>query len=103
MMLYSPELEEQLLDTELEKVTDVITAHGGKVLNVHRWKKRKLAYAVKKFDEGLYVVCDFVAPKRVLSELDYILRYDEQCLRYLILDVLQHPGMQRRATEGEAQ
>lgn len=102
-MLFSPELEEQQLDSQVRKITEVISAHGGKVLNIHRWKKRKLAYPLKKFDEGQYVVCNFAAPRRILSELDYILRYDEQCLRYLILNVDQHPGLKRRKSEGEAQ
>lgn len=99
MLLFRPDLEEQELDSEIKKVEDIITSHGGSVLNLHRWKKRKLAYPVKGFNEGLYVVCRSSASKRVLGEIDYVLRYNERCLRYLLLDLQKHPGMLRRPSE----
>jgi len=99
MVLFSPEMSEQEVDSEVAKLKDVVATHGGRVLSLHRWKKRKLAYPVKEFEEGLYVVCRFAAGKRILSDLDYVLRYGERCLRYLILDLQEHPGMLRRPAE----
>lgn len=99
MVLFVPDLEEQELDAQVKKTEDVVAGHGGRVLNVHRWKKRKLAYPVNEFEEGFYVVYRFAASRHLLSDLDYVLRYNERCLRYLILDLQAHPGMLRRPTE----
>jgi len=104
IVLYHPEVEPSALDERVKKVGEVVGQHGGTMLSAHRWKKRRLAYAVKKQEEGSYVVYRFTSDKRVLPDLDYMLRYDESCLRYLILDVAKYPGMLRgKQRAGEEQ
>ncbi len=101
--LYHPELEDSSLEERSQKVKDVVGEHSGHMISVHRWKKRRLAYPVKKQVEGLYIVYRFASDKRLLSDLDYLLRYDEHCLRYLILDVARCPGMARGKERKEDQ
>jgi small subunit ribosomal protein S6 len=84
--LYRPDLEPEQLDAAVKTATDVITSHGGQVLRLDRWNKRYLAYAVKGYTEGHYVIYRWLGTKEVLPALDYQLRYGEQCLRHLVLD-----------------
>ncbi len=98
--LFNPDLDEEAFDEHVKRMESMVTEHGGKVISLNRWKKRRLAFPVKKHEEGLYAVMRFVAGKSLLSDLDYVLRYDEQCLRYLILDVAKYPGMVRAKAKG---
>lgn len=100
--LYHPDLEEAVLKERAERVEQVVREHAGNVVSTNIWKKRKLAYPIRKVEDGNYVVYRFTGDRRVLPDLDYILRYDEQCLRYLILDVERYPGMTRSAQKTEA-
>ena len=95
--LYHPELNDEGLGERVTKIEGIVSEHGGHMASVNRWKKRRLAYPVKKNTEGFYVVYRFAAEKKALPDLDYLLRYDDRCLRYLILDVAQYPGMLRTA------
>ena len=99
--LYHPDLEEATLKERAERVEQVVREHAGNLVSTNIWKKRKLAYPVKKQEEGNYVVYRFTSDRRLLPDLDYIMRYDEDCMRYLILDVEQYPGMMRGAQKTE--
>jgi small subunit ribosomal protein S6 len=99
--LFTPELDDEAMGERVKRMESVIGEHGGKMTSANRWKKRRLAFPVKKHEEGLYVVLRFVADKALLPDLDYLLRYDEQCLRYMVLDVARYPGMVRTKAKGE--
>jgi small subunit ribosomal protein S6 len=98
--LFNPDLEEDFGE-HVARMESLVGEHGGKVVSLNRWKKRRLAFPVKRCEEGLYAVMRFIADKALLADLDYVLRYDEQCLRYLILDVARYPGMMRAKVKGE--
>jgi small subunit ribosomal protein S6 len=95
--LYHPELTDEGLDERAARVGSIVSEHGGKVSSINKWKKRRLAYPVKKQAEGFFIVIRYLADKKVLADLDYVLRYDDRCLRYLTLDIAQFPGMVRTA------
>lgn len=100
--LYHPDMEEAVLKERADRIEQVVREHAGNVVSTNMWKKRKLAYPIKKLEDGNYIVYRFTGDRRLLPDLDYIMRYDEQCLRYLILDVGQYPGMTRGAKKTEA-
>lgn len=91
--LLSPELSEAEADSELARLQELVDKMGGFVLGKTRWKKRKLAYPIKDFEEGFYGVLQFSADKAILPELDYQLRYNPNCLRYLILNITDRKGV----------
>ena len=53
--------EEEATNAVIEKVEALIARVGGTVEKVDRWGKRRLAYAVKKFTDGFYVLINFEA------------------------------------------
>ncbi len=65
-------------------------------MRVDRWNKRYLAYPVKKYTEGFYVIYRWLSTKEVLADLEYHLRYSEDCLRHLVLDYTEIERKKRR-------
>lgn len=49
------------------------------------WRKRKLAYAIRRHREGYYAVLRFHAPPEALTELDRALKLNDDVLRFLVL------------------
>jgi small subunit ribosomal protein S6 len=94
--LYRPDLEPEQLDAQVAAVSDILTNHGAQILRVDRWNKRYLAYAVKKYTEGFYVIYRWLSSKDVLGGLDYLLRYDDNCLRHMVLDYTEIERKKRR-------
>src|SRR5437870_3573260 len=59
MYIVKPELDDQAVQQEIEKVGQLIQTNGGQVKKVTPWGKRRLAYTVKDQREGHYVVEEF--------------------------------------------
>jgi small subunit ribosomal protein S6 len=84
MYLISPQLSEEELNQLTEDLKKDIESLGGEVQTVDNWGKRTLAYPVKKFNDGYYVVMTFLFPQNQLPEFERRLKLREKVLRYMI-------------------
>ena len=48
--------------------------------------KRKLAYEIKKFTEGTYLVFNFEAKPEFITELERVYRITDEVLKYMTID-----------------
>ena len=83
MVIVKP-AEEEATNAVIEKVEALIARVGGTVEKVDRWGNR-LAYAVKKFTDGFYVLVNFEADPAEIKEIDRVLKINDDVLRYLIV------------------
>lgn len=79
-----PELDEEQLGALEQRVQSLIETAEGKLLNVDRWGKKKLAYKIGKRSEGYYIIMDVELPPQAGSSVERDLKLSEQVLRYLI-------------------
>ena len=84
-VIVKPTLEEETLKAEFESVQEIITKFGGTIEKVDDWGKRKLAYEIKKFNEGFYNFITFTANSETPIEIERRMRIKENVLRYLIV------------------
>ncbi len=91
MLLFRPDLEDDKLQSAVEKVTRAIVNAGGALTKVSPWGKRRLAYDVQHFREASYFLLHFdIAPARI-RELERGLLISEEILRHLVT-VLEDRG-----------
>jgi small subunit ribosomal protein S6 len=76
-------LEDEQIETTISRILEVITSHGGEVLDVDKWGRKRLAYPIQKAKSGYYVVIRFNAPTELISVLERNYRLDETVIRYL--------------------
>jgi len=69
-----------------DMVQKVITDDAGVVEKVDVWGVRKLAYPIRKKNEGYYVVVDFQAGSELPKELDRRLKISDACMRHIIIN-----------------
>ncbi len=67
------------------RLTQAITSQQGRILATELWGKRNLAYTIKKFGTGHYVVHRFQMNPAGTEELDRLLRFNENVIRYLLM------------------
>ncbi|WP_277288588.1 30S ribosomal protein S6 [Veillonella montpellierensis] len=77
--------EEEVINVTVEKVEALIARVGGTVEKVDRWGKRRLAYAVKKFTDGFYVLINFEADPTEIKEIDRVIKINDEILKHLIV------------------
>jgi len=85
--ILNPQLEVEAIDASIAKVNQFITGKGGSIVSENRWGKRKLAYGIKHFQEGVYVLTKFKMKPAFSKELESNLRIAEEVLRHLLIQV----------------
>ena len=86
-VVFSPEIAEEDLPAEIERVNDLIAQKGGIVGEANKWGRRRLAYPIKRHREGNYVLTPLKLQADVAAELERNLRGFDQILRYLLVKV----------------
>ena len=82
VVIINPTVEEESMKALISKFTDIINTDG-KVEKVDELGKRKLAYDVKKFDEGFYAVFNFEAKPELIAELERNYRIDDSIMKFI--------------------
>ena len=86
VVIISPEVAEDSLEATIGKeVGQFITEKGGTLSSVEQWGKRKLAYPIKHFVEGNYVLTHFMMRPKLTNELEANLQISEKVLRHLLI------------------
>jgi len=85
IVIISPEIDEEEIPTTVEKINQFIIERGGSIAEVNQWGKRKLAYPIKHFVEGNYVLTQFTMEPRLTEELEASLGISEEILRHLLV------------------
>ncbi len=84
MLIVSPQMAEEELETRTGKIAQFITEKGGVVSATERWGKRKLTYPIKHFAEGYYVLMKIRVEPTLCKQLEGSLRISEDVLRHLL-------------------
>ena len=84
-MVLNPELSDENLSATLEKVSKLVAERGGNVTEVNQWGTRRLAYPIKHFLEGKYVLTYLTFEPALAAELESNLQIWEEVLRYLLV------------------
>lgn len=87
VIVFPPTLSESDLDNLINGIEeDLKSRHGASDVKINRWGKRNLAYPIKKFTEGYYILCDYYSDKsNTVSDFESRLRINEAILRFLTI------------------
>jgi small subunit ribosomal protein S6 len=85
--IISPEVDEDEVAKIVDRMTQSIGSRGGAVEEVKNWGKRRLAYPVRKFMEGDYVLARFKLMPKSVKDLESEIGTFGDVLRYLVVKV----------------
>jgi small subunit ribosomal protein S6 len=69
----------------MDEIADVVRGLGAEVEKIDLWGKKRLAYPIKKQQEGLYALIVMKMPPDQVRELDRILSLRQQVIRHLVV------------------
>jgi small subunit ribosomal protein S6 len=92
MLLLRPDLEEDKLQSAVEKVTRAIVNAGGALTKVSPWGKRRLAYDIKNHRDASYFLLHFDIDPSHVRELERGMLISEEILRHLVTVLEDRPG-----------
>jgi len=85
VVIISPEVANEAADSITDGIGRFITDNGGTVSAVEPWGKKKLAYPIKHFMEGSYVLTRFKLQPKFTKQLEASLQISEDVLRHLLV------------------
>jgi small subunit ribosomal protein S6 len=83
MFIVRPDVEETDLDKLIEGFSANVTNGGGEIKSVEKMGRRRLAYTVRKFNDGFYVLLTIVAAGSLIAEIERRLRVSEQVIKFI--------------------
>ena len=87
MFIVRPDAVEEDVDKLIAGFSTTVTNGGGVVKTVEKMGRRKLAYTVRKFNDGNYVLLTIEADGPVVLELERRLRVTEPVIKFITVRI----------------
>ena len=84
VIIINPNVDEAGVKALEDKFTGLINENG-KVEKVDSMGKRKLAYEIRKFAEGTYLVFNFESKPEAIKELERVYRITDDVLKFIVI------------------
>ncbi|HOG46705.1 MAG TPA: 30S ribosomal protein S6 [Anaerolineae bacterium] len=82
-----PDIDDEAVAALAARIEQTITANGGHVLKSDSWGKRRLAYPIRRYNEGTYIFLRTELTDKAIREIDRQLKLSEDAIRHLLVRV----------------
>ena len=87
MFIVRPDMTEEDQDKLVATLEGHVATAGGTVKNVERMGKRRLAYMVRRFQDGIYVLMVLEGDGAMVKEIERRLRVTEPVIKFITVRV----------------
>lgn len=88
IVILHPDLEIDA-DSAISKIEKLVTTGGGTIIKRDNWGKKRLAYAIKKHDFGVYVYFKLNLEPAEVRPIEDALRISEEVIRHLLVSFVE--------------
>jgi len=99
VFIIRPDVADEDIEVIKDRSLGIITDRDGKVLKVDDWGKRRLAYEIKDYAKGHFVLMNYLGSSEVVDELERTLRLDDGVLRFLTVKLAERVDVEARVAE----
>ncbi|PPI86445.1 30S ribosomal protein S6 [Candidatus Pantoea edessiphila] len=86
VFMVHPDQSEQVTKI-IESYTTLITKSQGKINRVEDWRRRQLAYPIKKLHKAHYILLNIEVSKLIIKEIENSFRFNDAIIRSMIIRV----------------
>jgi len=79
----SPTLSEEETTQFVQQMAEIVAQKKGRIVKQDVWGKRRLAFPIKRFQEGVYVFLTFDGPGDVAAELERRFKQTDAVIRFM--------------------
>jgi len=87
MFIVRPDMAEEDQDKLISTLESAVTSSSGKVKSVEKMGKRRLAYMVRRFHDGIYILLTVEGGGGLIHELERRLRVSEPVIKFLTVRI----------------
>ncbi len=85
MYILRPELSEEQVQQEISKYRDFLVQYKAEEIQIKLWGKRRLAYPILRYQDGIYVQINYQADGKQVAPLERAMRLSDEVIRYLTI------------------
>lgn len=85
MVVLDPNLDEAAIDALNTRIQTLIKQRGGTVESVEPWGRKRLAYPIGRYRDGVYVLTRMQLPPNAAVEIERALKLTESVVRHLLV------------------
>lgn len=83
MYILRPDLTEEQVEQAVTKYQTQISENGGELLETQHRGKRRLAYPILKYKEGVYIQMNYKGGGAQIAPMERAMRLSEEVIRFL--------------------
>jgi small subunit ribosomal protein S6 len=85
MVVLDPNLDEEAINAVNARLETLVTRRGGAVQDVQAWGRRRLAYPIARYRDGVYVLSRLQLRPESTVEIERALKLTESVIRHLLV------------------
>lgn len=87
IFIVRPNVGEDDIEAITSRTAATIENDGGTIFRINNWGLKKLAYLIKKENQGYYVFIDYAGVPVSIAEIERLFRIDDRVLKYLTVKI----------------
>lgn len=86
VFIVNPDLPADAAKGVVTQIQEILAKNGGRVDGLQDWGKKRLAYKIRKKQDGNYYLLNFQLDSKQSKKVEQTLRLNDQILRFLIIN-----------------
>lgn len=80
-----PNIEDEAKAALVERFDTILTSNGGEIIESKEWGKRRLAYEINDFKDGIYHIIKVKDDGTATAEFDRLTKISNDIIRHIIV------------------
>jgi small subunit ribosomal protein S6 len=85
MVVLDPNLDDAAIESLNSRIQTLVNQRGGSVENVDSWGRKRLAYPIGRFRDGVYILSRLQLPPTAAADIERALKLNENVIRHLLV------------------
>ncbi|KGX93690.1 30S ribosomal protein S6 [Pontibacillus halophilus JSM 076056 = DSM 19796] len=85
MYIIRPNIDEDSQKAVVERFNNVLTENGAEITEVKEQGKRRLAYEINDFRDGIYMIIKIKSGSEAINEFDRLAKYSDDIIRHIAI------------------
>lgn len=86
LYIVRPDMEEDAVKQLVERFDEVLTSNGAEIIESKEWGKRRLAYEIEDYKDGLYQIIKLDADdSKAVDEFNRLAKISNDIIRHIVV------------------
>ena len=85
LYIIRPDIDDEAKKALVERFNNILTENGAEILESKEWGKRRLAYEINDYRDGIYHIVNVQSEPKAVQEFDRLAKISDDIIRHLIV------------------